>query len=54
MTMRALFQKVAAAIDLRDLLAFGGLGLVAYGLLAVYAPAAPIVVGAVLFWMGVR
>lgn len=39
---------------LRDTLAFGGLGLVGYGVYAIYPPAAFIVIGAVLFVLGVR
>lgn len=50
--MRKLLPKLAGLVDLRDGFAFGGLALVGYGLYAVYPPAAFIVVGAVLFWMG--
>lgn len=43
-----------AAIDLRDLFVFSGIGCVTYGLAQVYAPAAWIAAGAALFWLGVR
>lgn len=46
--------KLAALVDLRDGFTFGGLALVGYGLHAIYPPAAFVVVGAVLFWIGVR
>lgn len=52
--MTALLQKLRAAVDLRDAFAFGGLAMVGYGLHAIYPPAAWIVVGAVLFWIGSR
>lgn len=41
-------------IDLQDAFVFGGLGCVGYGLHAIYPPAAWIVVGAALFWLGIR
>lgn len=53
--MRAI-KRVAgavwAAFDLRDVFAFGGLGLVAWGTYLMHEPAAFIVTGAVLFWLG--
>jgi len=45
---------LAALFDLRDVIAFGGLGMVAYGVHLIYQPAAFIVCGAVLFWLGAR
>lgn len=51
---RKLLALVRAEIGLREVLCFGGLGCVAYGLAQVYAPAAWIVPGAALFWLGVK
>lgn len=45
---------VAVAIEMRDMCAFGGLALVARGLHEVYSPAAWIVCGIALFWLGVK
>jgi hypothetical protein len=42
---------LAGVIDLRDMIGFGGLGMVFYGLYQVHQPAAYIVVGAALFMM---
>lgn len=47
-------RRELAAIELRDVLCFGGLGCVAYGLAQVYVPAAWIVPGVALFWLGVK
>jgi hypothetical protein len=55
--MRRLFELLAAArreVELRDCFVFGGLACVGYGLAQIYAPAAWIVGGATLFWLGVR
>jgi len=52
--MPSLLQKIRQAIDLRDAFVFGGLGLVGYGVHAIYPPAAWIVVGTALFWIGQR
>lgn len=52
--MRKLPPKLAGLVDLRDAFVFSGLALVGYGLFSVYPPAAFIVVGAALFWMGAR
>lgn len=41
-------------VDFRDAITFGGLALAGYGLHAVYPPAAWIICGAALFWLGVR
>lgn len=49
-----LAQPVLGAFDSRDVCTFGGLLLLGYGLAAVYSPAGWIVVGAGLFWIGVR
>jgi hypothetical protein len=40
--------------DLRDALVFGGIGVVGYGIVQIHEPAAWIVVGAALVWLGVR
>lgn len=50
--MREKLKKLAALLDVRDVLAFGGLGLLGYGLYAIYPPAAFIAMGALLFWLG--
>jgi hypothetical protein len=42
------------APDLRDLLVFGGIGCAAYGAAQIYPPAAWIIAGAAIFWLGVR
>lgn len=52
--MRDRLQKLADLFDLRDVIAFGGLGMVGYGVHLIYPPAAFITVGAVLFWLGAR
>lgn len=41
-------------LDLRDAFAFGGLALITAGAGWAYAPAAPIVLGLALFWLGTR
>ncbi|NKE64516.1 hypothetical protein RAMLITH_01675 [Ramlibacter sp. RBP-2] len=50
--MRAKLTLLARLVDLRDLLAFGGLAMIGYGLALVYVPLAWVAVGAVLFWLG--
>ena len=40
--------------DLRDAFVFGGLALAGIGIGLMHLPAALIVVGAALFWLGVR
>jgi hypothetical protein len=47
-------QRLAAAVDLRDAFVFGGSAFVFHGLWQIYPPAAWIVAGAALFWLGVR
>jgi len=47
-------KQLAAQIDLRDVFVFGGLAMVGYGVHCIYPPAAWIVVGTVLFWVGGR
>lgn len=49
--MREKLAFLARLLELRDVLAFGGLAMVGYGLALVYAPLAWIAVGAVLFWL---
>ena len=43
-----------AALDMRDIFALGGLALACYGIHQIYPPAAAIVGGGALFWLGVR
>ena len=50
--MRDLIKKCVDGIDLFDVFTFGGLACIGYGLHAVYPPAAWIVVGSALFWIG--
>jgi hypothetical protein len=52
--MKRLAKAIVGAFDLRDVFVFGGLGCAAFGLHQVYEPAAWIVSGAALFWLGVR
>lgn len=52
--MRERLRQFAELFDLRTIVTFGGLGMVGYGLSLIYPPAAYIVCGAALFWMGVR
>ena len=59
--LRALIERMArlspgAEIlpDLRDVITFGGLGAACYGISLLSVPAAWIVGGAALFWLGVR
>jgi hypothetical protein len=52
--MRKLHSLLASLIDLRDAFAFGGLAMIGYGLFSIYPPAAWIVVGGILLWIGVR
>lgn len=57
--MRAFFRSLWRTVesllpDLRDCFAFGGLGLAAYGASLIYEPAAWLLAGGVLFWLGIR
>lgn len=52
--MRDKLRQLAALLDIRDAVTFGGLGMVGYGISLIYPPAAWIVCGAVLFWLGAR
>jgi len=56
--MRAFCVKAWAAmragIELRDVFVFGGLACVVVGAAQIYVPAAWVVAGGVLFWLGVR
>lgn len=52
--MRERPAMIARFFDLRDAFVFGGLAMVGLGLDQLSRPAALIVVGAVLFWLGVR
>jgi len=50
----AQLARLGAAVDIRDRFCFGGLAMVGYGTYAIYPPAGWIVVGAVLFLLGVK
>lgn len=52
--MKKLALSLLTAFDLRDAFVFGGIALVGYGVGQIYAPAAPITVGAAIFWLGTR
>lgn len=56
--LRALWQRwrkpIIDAIELRDCFCFAGLAACVYGVSMIYVPAAWIVAGVVLFWLGVR
>lgn len=52
--IRSSAQQVLAAIDLRDVFTFSGLGAIFFGLSQIYSPVAWVVVGIALFWLGVR
>jgi hypothetical protein len=52
--MREKLKKLANLLDMRDLLTFGGLGLLGYGLYLVHPASAMIVMGALIFWLGAR
>lgn len=45
---------VTDIVDLRDLFAFAGLGMVCYGVAQIYPPAAWIVGGGMFWWIGAR
>lgn len=49
-----MLKRLRQLVDLRDAFVFGGLGMVGYGLYLVCPPAAWIVCGVALFWLGVR
>lgn len=51
---RAALVRVHEFFDLRDAFCFGGLAAATYGTAMIYEPAAWILAGVVLFWMGVR
>lgn len=52
--MKRAFGWIRSVFDLRDAFVFGGLGAVGYGIASFSVPAACIVVGAAIFWLGVR
>lgn len=52
--MKLLLRKALGFFDVRDIFVFGGLLAVGFGAGMIYDPAAPIVVGAGFFWLGVR
>lgn len=52
--MIAGLKRLRSPVDLRDLMVFGGIGMVGYGISLVHPPAAWVVVGVSLFWLGVR
>lgn len=45
---------LSAAFDLRDLFWIGGLAAAGYGITQIHVPAAWIICGAAVFWMGIR
>lgn len=47
-------SAVVKFFDLRDAFVFSGMGAVYYGLFQIYPPAAWIVLGVALFWLGVK
>lgn len=49
---RAAAARVTALLEVRDVVTFGGLTMAGVGMHMVYPPAAYIVCGAALFWMG--
>lgn len=52
--IRRVLAAIGAELELRDVFVFGGLGCAVYGIAQVHQPAAWIVGGATLFWLGVR
>jgi hypothetical protein len=52
--IRQLLAKISAEVGLREAFVFGGLGCAAYGLAQIYPPAAWIVSGSVLFYLGIK
>lgn len=52
--MRERLRQFVELFDLRTTVSLGGLGMVGYGLSLIYPPAAYIVCGAALFWLGAR
>ena len=52
--MKKLAKWIASMIDLRDAFTFGGLALVVVGLAQISAPAAWMVPGAFLMFLGMR
>lgn len=52
--IKKLCAFIFSALDLRDICAFGGLGLIGHGLGLIYQPAAFLAIGAGLWWLGVR
>lgn len=47
-------KRPAWTPDLRDFFVFGGLAMVGYGLWLAYPPAAFVVPGLAVFWLGLR
>lgn len=52
--IRRALAAIGAELELRDVFVFGGLGCAVYGIAQFHVPAAWIVGGAALFWLGVR
>lgn len=50
--LQELIIVISDYVDSRDVCTFGGLAMVWYGLSVAYPPAAWVVVGAALFWIG--
>jgi len=49
-----MLAKLTSLFDIRDMLGFGGLGMLCYGASLVYPPSGWIIGGVALFWLGVR
>lgn len=47
-------RRIAEFVELRDVFAFAGLGMVCYGMSQVYPPSAWIIGGSMFFWLGAR
>lgn len=53
-TLTRVATQVLARVDLRDVFVFSGLGAVGYGIAQMHVPTAWIVMGTVIFLLGVR
>lgn len=52
--MRLFLRKILNFFDARDIFVFGGLLILGFGAGMVYEPMTPIVIGAGMFWLGVK
>jgi len=48
------FKPILAAVSVKGILFFGGIGAMAYGLSAIYAPAGWLFAGVALIWLAIR